>query len=148
MQTKEHDLHGILHSAKLVEEILRQEMAPLNIHPRQAHALMAIYHMQPVSQAELAEEFGITSASMSTMTDRLLTAGLITRKTDPMTRRRNLLELTDAGRAKLDLIFAAWRRVDEILRDAMGPDDAQILFNLSRKLRDRLGGKAPGGSKT
>lgn len=144
VQVREHGFHGLLHSAKLLEEEVRKLLAPLDILPRQARVLAALSHMQPVSQVELAETFDITPASMSTMTDRLLAAGFITRRTDPNARRRNVLELTEAGRAKLDAILAVWETVDELIQDAMGPDDAQALFRLTRELRDKLGGTAPG----
>lgn len=123
---------------------MRRRLAPLDIHPRQARVLTAIHHMQPVSQVELAAAFDINAASMSTMTDRLLAAGYITRKTDPNARRRNILELTDAGRAKLDAIFRAWDEVDAFIRDAIGHDDAEELFRLAQRLRDKLGGRVPG----
>lgn len=147
MQATEHGLHGLLHSARLVEEEMRRRLSPLDIHPRQARVLTAIHHMQPVSQVDLAAEFDITSASMSTMTDRLLAAGYITRTTDPNVRRRNVLQLTDAGRAKLDAIFESWEAVDATIRDAIGPDDAQDLFRLTRRLREKLGGRVPGKAR-
>jgi DNA-binding MarR family transcriptional regulator len=146
MQSKKHNFHGLTHSAMLVEEELRRQLAPLGIHPRQARVLTAMQHMAPVSQVELAETFDITPASMSTMTDRLLAAGLITRNPDPNARRRNLLELTEVGRAKLDAISAAWDAVDAVIQTALGPDDAKTLFRLARRLRDSLGG-TPSGSR-
>ncbi len=100
---------------------------------------MAMKHMAPVSQAELATVFGITPAGMSTMTDRLLAAGYITRQQDPTLRRRNVLELTPEGWAKLDAISAAWDAVDARIRDALGAEDAEILFGLARRLRQALG---------
>jgi feruloyl esterase len=36
MQVDQHHFHGLLHSADLVETVLRQKLAPLGIHPRQA----------------------------------------------------------------------------------------------------------------
>lgn len=144
MQHKEHNFHGLSHSAKLLDELVRQKLAPLDMLPRQAHVLVAMQHIAPVSQARLAEIFDITPASMSTMTDRLLAAGYITRKPDPNSRRKNMLELTEAGRAKLQAVSGAWDAVDEIIAAALGPEDAAELYRLSRRLRDALGGAPPG----
>ncbi|MDV7145337.1 MarR family winged helix-turn-helix transcriptional regulator [Tropicimonas sp. TH_r6] len=144
MQPKEHDHHGIAHSARLVEEEQRRLLAPLGIHPRQARVLMAMKHMAPVSQTELAAAVGISPAGMSTMTDRLLAAGFITRRQDPALRRRNVLELTPQGLAKLDAISAVWCAVDDRIRDALGAEDAETLFRLARRLRRALGGEPPG----
>lgn len=143
MQPNEHDYHGLTHSATLIEDELRQKLAPLGLLPKQARVLMAMQHLAPVSQADLAKAFGITPASMSTMTDRLIANGYITRNPDPATRRRNQLELTGAGRAKLNTISGVWDDVDATIHDILGPEDAQTFFDLARRLRNGLGGRPP-----
>lgn len=147
MQVDQHDFHGLLHSAALIETILRQELAPLGVHPRQAHVLEAMGRMGPVSQGELASAFGVSSASMSTMTDRLLAAGYITRATDPASRRQNVLELTGKGRTLLAGIGEAWTAVDDTIRAVLGSDSA-AFFDLARRLRDGLGGTIPGSKRS
>ncbi|MEM5583506.1 MarR family winged helix-turn-helix transcriptional regulator [Roseibium sp. AS2] len=143
MQDDQCQFHGLLHSADLVETELRRKLAPLGIQPRQARILEAMGRTGAISQAELATAFGVTSASMSTMTDRLLAAGYITRTIDPASRRQNVLELTEKGRTLLAGIGEAWSEVDEILREILG-EDAVPFFEFSRRLRDRLGGTIPG----
>ena len=143
MKADQHDFHGLLHSANLIEAELRRRLAPFGIQPRQARVLEAMGRMGPVSQAELAAAFGVTSASMSTMTDRLLAAGYITRAVDPASRRQNVLELTDRGRTLLDGIIQAWTAVDASIQLALGAE-AALFLALARRLRDRLGGTVPG----
>jgi len=143
MQVDEHNFHGLLHSANLIEAELRQRLAPLGIHPRQARILEAMERMGAVSQSDLKTAFGVTSAAMSTMTDRLLAAGYITRTTDPASRRQNVLELTDEGRALLAGIGEVWSAIDDIIRTALG-QDAAAFFDLAHRLRDGLGGTVPG----
>lgn len=146
MQIKPHDFHGLLHSADLVETALRRKLAPLGIQPRQARVVEALARMAPVSQADLASAFRITPASMSTMTDRLLAAGYITRRVDPASRRQNVLELTDKGRSLLASIDEVWSSVDDTIRAVLG-DEAAAFFHLARRLRDGLGGTIPGIGK-
>lgn len=143
MQADQHRFHGLTHSADLVEAELRRRLAPLGLQHRQARIIEAMARMGPVSQTDLAAEFGVTSASMSTMTDRLLAAGYISRRTDPRSRRQNVLELTDKGRSMLAGIEAAWLAVDTAIRDVLG-DEADMFFRLARRLRDGLGGTVPG----
>ncbi|MDX2482289.1 MAG: MarR family winged helix-turn-helix transcriptional regulator [Pseudodonghicola sp.] len=147
MQIKQQDFHGLLHSADLVEAELRRRLAPLGLQPRQARVLEAMARMGPVSQSELASEFGVSSASMSTMTSRLLAARYISRSVDPASRRQNVLELTDKGWTFLDGIVEAWTAVDDNIRDVLGAD-AATFFELARRLRDGLGGSVPGANKT
>lgn len=143
MQADQHDFHGLLHSANLIEAELRRYMEPLELQPRQARVLDAMSRMGPVSQVDLASIFGVTSASMSTMTERLLTAGYITRAVDPTSRRNNVLDLTDKGQTLLAGISEAWSAVDDTIRDVLGKD-AATFFDLARKLRGGLGGFVPG----
>lgn len=146
MKIDRNDFHGLLHSADLVEAELRRRLTPLGVHPRQARIIEAVGRMGPVSQADLASAFGITPASMSTMTDRLLAAGYITRGVDPASRRRQVIDLTETGRALLAGIGKAWTSVDDTMRAALG-QDAAPFFSLARRLRDGLGGSVPGSEQ-
>ncbi|WP_372966585.1 MarR family transcriptional regulator [Marinobacter sp.] len=56
---------------------MRTRLAPLGIHPRQDRILSLLGMMEQASQIKLARKFGLTAASMSTMTSRLLATGLI-----------------------------------------------------------------------
>ena len=147
MQVDKHDFHGLLHSANLIEAELRRQLAPYGIQPRQARVIEALDRMGTASQVDLASSFGVTSAGMSTMTDRLLAAGYITRVQDPESRRKNILALTAEGRALVSGIDHAWSALDDTIRTVMG-DDAKVLFDLSRRLRDGLGGTVPGTGKS
>jgi len=145
MLIDQHDFHGLLHSADLIETVLREQLAPLGIRPNQARVIEALDRMGAASQSELAAAFAVTSASMSTMTERLLRGGYITRAVDPASRRQNILELTDQGRTLLDGIGAAWTAVDDRIRAVLGKD-AAAFFAQARRLRDGLGGAVPGAS--
>ena len=57
------------------------------------------------SQARLAKEFDLTAASMSTMTKRLLDAGLIERRVDEREIRSNVLRLSNRGKSLLEKIY-------------------------------------------
>jgi DNA-binding MarR family transcriptional regulator len=146
MKPDQHEFHGFLHSADLIEADLRARLAPLRILPRQAQVLEAMARMGAVSQAELAMTFGVTPASMSTMTDRLIAAGYITSTVDPTSRRRHVLELTGQGRALVAGILKVWDELDEALATILGSDAAQFFLS-GRRLRAGLGGKVPGGSQ-
>lgn len=104
--------------------------------------------MERVSQIELAREFDVTAASMSTMASRLVEAGLISRNQDPDERRNNVLSLTAYGFAMLDEIHDAWGDVDLIVEEAIGASEAEALASLTRALRDALGGWVPGKRPT
>jgi len=144
MLTNRFNLHFLLHSAALVEDELRQRLAGMDILPRQARTLDALARMEPASQVRLAQEFGVAPSSISTMTSRLIEAGLITREIDPSEARSNLLRLTEKGRSKLSDIHATWHEMDAFIAEKIGAKHAAALAKLTRDLRDCLGGHAPG----
>ena len=84
---------------------------------------------------------------MSTMTSRLISAGYISRETDPDEMRRNTLSLTPIGLALLDDIKKTWTKVDHIIEKSIGVEKSNTLVNLTRELRDALGGLAPGADQ-
>ncbi|MCC6769802.1 MAG: MarR family transcriptional regulator, partial [Gemmatimonadaceae bacterium] len=97
MRTKTFTLHSLLHAAVLVEGCLRRRLVELDLPPRQARVLDALGRMGTASQVALAREMDVTPASMSTMTARLIDAGLVAREDDPDEARSNLLRLTVHG---------------------------------------------------
>jgi DNA-binding MarR family transcriptional regulator len=99
--------------------------------------------MNSVTQNDLARAFDITPASMSTMTVRLVAAGLILRKAQPNEARSNLLQLSAKGLSKLNDIRSIWFEMDHHIERLLGKDEADRLTNLTHELRDKLGGKIP-----
>ncbi len=137
--------HFLLHSSHLLEERLRSRLTPLGVQPRQARVLDALGRMGQASQVELAREFGLSAASMSTMTSRLLTAGLIEKQVDEQELRSNVLTLSGDGQRLLKKIYREWREVDREICDLIGVENAKLLKSLTCQLRNALGGSTPGG---
>jgi len=101
-KNRSNKLHYLLHSAALVEKRLSLLLSPLGLGPRQARVLDALNTLGQTSQIDLARECDITAASMSTMTSRLIDAGYVSRVSDPINTRSNMLSLTPLGLALVD----------------------------------------------
>ena len=90
----------------------------------------------PRSRGGLAGELVLTSGGMTRIVDRMAEAGLVRREPSPGDRRRQLVALTPAGRAKLD---EALRVHAETLREHFaGPlteDQRRALVDALRILR-------------
>lgn len=138
-----YQFHCLLHSSALIEKCLSVKLMPLGLRPRQARVISCLNRMGVISQIELARECDITAASMSTMTSRMIKAGYISRVTDPLEARRNTLSLTKRGIALLDDIQKAWAEVDTVIEESIGTEKSQILGELTRELRNALGGHGP-----
>lgn len=142
--TQKYNFHFHLHFAHLLEERLRARLEPLGIRPRQARILDALGRMEQASQVQLAREFGLTAASMSTMTSRLLTAGLIERHVDAQEQRCNVLKLTRHGNNLLEQIYQQWQEIDQEIAKVIGKENAAQFAAFSLQLRNALGGSTPG----
>jgi len=145
MLSDDFALHYLLHSARLLDERVREVMERFGMRHRQARIIDALSRMEPTSQAALAREFNVTQASMSTMTARLIEAGYVSREIHPSEARSNVLRLTTHGRGMLAEIHAAWNAIDDVIADCLGAEDAETFARLARTLRDGLGGHVPGG---
>lgn len=141
---KTYNFHLHIHFAHLLEERLRSRLAPLGIRPRQARILDALGRMGQASQVKLAREFGLTAASMSTMTSRLLAAGLIERNVDAQEQRSNILKLTRHGNNLLKQIYQEWQAIDRETTEVLGKENAARYADFSLQLRNAFGGSTPG----
>lgn len=144
MTNKPYKLHPLIHAASLVEERLGVELAPFGIKPRQARVLNVLHLMGSASQAELAYEFEVSAASMSTMTSRLIAGGFVKRTVDDDELPRIRLKLTTKGAALIDRINEAWCEIDRIMETAIGKENAHNLASYSADLRNSLGGRVAG----
>lgn len=67
----------------------------------QLRALTVLQEDPGANLNDLALAMGVTVSTTSRLVDRLVTAGLVDRKPSPQTRREISLELTSAGRGRL-----------------------------------------------
>ena len=93
-------------------------LEPLGITGREAAVLAAIADSYPVSQGEIARAMNVDRTTMVALIDDLQGKGLVRRRQDPDDRRKNAVELTDAGR---DTARRAAGAVERAERDFLGP---------------------------
>lgn len=73
-------------------------LEPLALRPRHL-GLMGLIEQEPVAQLDLARGIGVTPSVVVDMLDELDALGAVRRVRDQADRRRQVVELTDAGRA-------------------------------------------------
>lgn len=89
----------------------------------------------PLTQSELAARLGVDAPATSVLVGELVDDGLVLRASDPADRRRNLVELTDAGRAVVDGV----RELPDAVPSRLGVlDDEEVgtLHRLLQRLHD------------
>jgi DNA-binding MarR family transcriptional regulator len=110
-------------------EHVRAALAPLGIDTREWAALICLNDRRPLSQAELGERSGIDRTTLVAVLDQLEGTGLVQRRPDRDDRRRNVVEITAAGR---NLRTRAADEVDQCERQflaALSEPEARQLKN-------------------
>jgi len=99
--------------------------------------------------AELANRLHVRVQSLTDSINELLSRGLIARRPDESDRRRQLIELTDAGTSLLDADRAerdAW--LSATMRDSLTPLEFDLLMLVAPVLRKLAYSDAKAGTLT
>jgi DNA-binding MarR family transcriptional regulator len=115
-------------------ELLEQAnkaLAPLGIDGKELGVLVVIAGREPLSQQQVAQRLGVDRTTMVAMLDTLEGKGIVSRHPHAEDRRRNVVELTEAGRGifteALTVRDAAERAY---LAPLSGPDARQLRSSL------------------
>lgn len=116
-------------------ELAAAELAPAGINGREAAVLRAIDNPQPLAQGEIARRMGIDRTTMVALIDDLQERGLVRRRQDPDDRRKNVVELTDAGQ---DITRQATQAGEQAERTFLSPLSASEAEQFKKTLRALL----------
>jgi len=119
------------HAQLRMAELTAAALAPYVIDGRELGVLLVLADGQPGSQQQAAQRLAIDRTTMVAMLDTLEGKGLVSRHPDANDRRRNVVELTDAGR---DILQRAVKAGDDAERALLAPLSAQA----AQQLRDSL----------
>lgn len=112
--------------------------------PTGSLTVMALIAANPgCSQAQLAALAGITGPSLVGIIAELENGGLLSRERDSADRRRNMVVLTQAGREKMETLFAAVTVIEKPVREALGAADMAKLISLLDRALAALGPRGP-----
>lgn len=121
----------------LADIALREGTAAHGLRPGWFDLLAALrragspYELRPT---DLVKATMLSSGGITKRLDRLVAAGLVERRPDPVDRRAFLVRLTRQGRAVVDRALAAHIAREERLLAALGPRDRRVLDDLLHRL--------------
>lgn len=102
--------------------------------PTQFSALVRIAEQGSCSQNRLGRLAAMDVATIKGVVDRLNQRGLITTRPDPGDKRRTLISLSEDGRALLDRMIPAGRRITAETLAPLTKAEQRSLLRLLRKL--------------
>jgi DNA-binding MarR family transcriptional regulator len=91
------------------------------------------------SQQALGEATGADPVRLVGVLNDLETEGLVSRRRDPMDRRRHIVEMSDSGRARLTAAEAAVGAVEERMLAKLDPDERRQLESLLAAIAETSG---------
>ena len=107
-------------------------------------AVLAILHSEgAVTQRFLAEKLQQRESAITTMADRLLKAGYVTRARSPTDGRAWLLQMTDEGREALKAIQEPFQAINAELDAAFPGEDMDTLAKGLAQLIEQVGKPKP-----
>jgi DNA-binding MarR family transcriptional regulator len=120
------------HAQQRFFELTAARFAPLGISGREAAVLRVIGSAPAPSQGEVARMLGVDRTTMVALIDELEHKDLVLRTPDPDDRRKNAVELTDAGHRALR---QADQAADEVERTFLAPLTAAEAEQFRRVLQ-------------
>ncbi|MGH1524139.1 MarR family winged helix-turn-helix transcriptional regulator [Leifsonia sp. L25] len=120
----------LIHLAAQLNAMRDTTLRRLGINQGRLSVLGALRRSGPpyrLSAGELARQCEVTAGAITQRLDRLETAGYVTRHQNPDDRRGVSIQLTDSGQEKLDVVFRAVMRADEVLLSFLPARDREPL---------------------
>ena len=122
------------HAHLRMAELTANAVTPYGIDGRELGVLLSLAGREPASQQEAAQRLGIDRTTMVAMLDALEGKGLVSRHPHAQDRRRNVVELTDAGHETLRLATEANDEAEREFLASLTPKAAEQLRNSLQKL--------------
>lgn len=131
----EHRLGYLLkHAHAGLRRASAETLAPYGVDGHELAVMAVLAGDDPLSQAEAGARLGIDRTTMVALTDGLEARGLVVRRRSPSDRRKNIVGLTDTGRARLHDAEGARREAERDFLAPLGDGGAASLRLLLRRL--------------
>jgi MarR family transcriptional regulator, lower aerobic nicotinate degradation pathway regulator len=131
-------------SSTVADRLATERLGAVGAHKWQVAVLTSLEAFGPGSQAELSRRTGIYRSDMVAVLNALEEGGYVGRAPDPDDKRRNVITLTEAGRARLADLEAV---VDGVQEELLAPFDRnereQLIGLLNRFVDYHRGAERP-----
>ena len=125
-------------ASRAATRVYRERAQDLGLAPRQAAALLAIVEQPGQTLSSLADQLNADQPTASAIVDRLLSAELVRRETDPIDRRRAMLLPTEKALKLAKGLRLARHASEDQVRSFLGPEDSAELIRLLSRLINGL----------
>ncbi|MET0135500.1 MAG: MarR family transcriptional regulator [Kibdelosporangium sp.] len=138
MSSSKSLIYFLKHAQLRLTELNTAALAPYGIDGRELGVLRVLTDGEPASQQQAASRLGIDRTTMVAFLDALEGKGLVVRRPHADDRRRNVVELTEAGR---DILDRGGRAADEAEREFLSPLAGPVAEQLKAALATLVTGE-------
>jgi DNA-binding MarR family transcriptional regulator len=124
------------HAQQRFTQVSAEALRPYGVTGRQCAILATIDGEGLLSQQDVAQLLEVDRTTMVALIDELETAGLVLRRTHPDDRRKNVVELTSAGRDTLRSAEVARHSAETRFLASLSDAQAAAFRNALRALVD------------
>lgn len=122
------------HALVELEELHQQHLEASGVNARELAVLLLLDGREPESQQQAAGRLGVDRTTMVTLLDALEDKELVARRPDAHDRRRNVVALTDAGKATLVRATRASDKAEQQLLTELDEAEAATLRELLARI--------------
>ncbi len=119
---------------RTVDDIMKQQLAPLELTQAQFAILMTLLEEDYISQAAIGKQVIMPGYAMTRNLDALEQRALIERRPDENSRRSFRIVLTEAGRALAPTFYQIVAKVNRGFLEGLEENEVKQLKGLLRKL--------------
>jgi DNA-binding MarR family transcriptional regulator len=140
MSQNRFDRYVVLAQRFGARTVLFQDAAArhLNLTATELECFRLTQHEGPLTATDLAQETGLTRASLSVIVDKLVAREFLSREQDPRDRRRWLLRTNPVAVAKVDAIYADHAVRAETLLTEYSDEEFEIVLDFLNRFADEL----------
>lgn len=113
-------------------------LSALGLFPGQEVVLKTLAESDGQTMSTLASGLGVQPPTVTKMVTRLATYGFVVRQTSEQDGRLARVFLTETGRALIDSVDKAWKRLEKEALDQIDEKDRKRLRKLLRKMEKNL----------
>src|ERR1700681_4663344 len=118
------------HLARLGRHAGEETLAPGGLRPRHLIALRLLSEQARANQQGLADSLSLDPSNVVGLLNELEERELVTRRRDPVDRRRHIVELSVRGESELCLAYARLRLVEDDLFSTLSTEERATLYDL------------------
>ncbi|MDO8289854.1 MAG: MarR family transcriptional regulator [Parvibaculum sp.] len=130
-------------TSRMLRRIFNERLTHLGMTQAQWRALAHLSRNEGINQVTLSDLLDVQPITVARLIDKLVEAGLVTRRPDPNDRRAQRLFLTDNAQGVLEQIWEVADETYAVVLKGISDTERDTLIDLLARLRTNVGALHP-----